>query len=355
MAAQADRLETSQAATPLSLEVAATATLDSDGLAVANDTSAEAETLDAAPPVTVAAASMPESVDGFNLSQDIPDASQIARACAQERAKAQELAYPWGGGARAESSILEQTPSGSRSRSRSRGETSPSQLSQALSQTRMCHVVAAPKLLACSLRLESRTYTLRGSQLALAMLRGMKAFENRDFKLRPGWYAVHAGNGSIGDDHAAILACTWPTAPDAESLPRGAIFGMVLHGQPLEPASVPDPWALGRWCHPVLASIEFSTPVLGVKGRLGVWYLDNIAQASLGQALLSSTFRDFDAPEAEAARQCVPSLTVADQATAAQKTTWDELTDDAKSEAERLQIPRSCSLSAQRIDQFSQI
>ena len=154
---------------------------------------------------------------------------------------------------------------------------------------------------------------------------------------------------------------------------------------------------------------------------MGVWYLDNIAQASLGQALLSSTFRNFDAPEAGAAQQCVPCLTVADQATAApvlesshfgfrfkraiapqemntpdaveealdsikgtgrfrpkvadmakaikqvtddlaevgllkedkerkkksrrvqfyQKPTWDELTDDAKSEAERLQIPRS--------------
>ena len=66
-------LETSQAATPLSLEVAATATTRF-AVAVANATSAEAETLDAAPPVTVATASMPESVGGFNLSQDIPDA-----------------------------------------------------------------------------------------------------------------------------------------------------------------------------------------------------------------------------------------------------------------------------------------
>ena len=115
-------LETSQVAAPLSSAVAATATLDSDGLAVANDTSAEAETLNAAPPVAVAAASMPESVGGLNLSPDIPSATQIANA------------YPWSGGARAQSPVLAKTCSGSRSRSRSRGETSPSQLSQAFSQ-----------------------------------------------------------------------------------------------------------------------------------------------------------------------------------------------------------------------------
>ena len=59
-------------------------------------------------------------------------------------------------------------------------------------QPRFCKGISTPPLLARALRLESRTYTVHGSQIALAMLRGMKAFENRDSKMRPGWYVVHA-------------------------------------------------------------------------------------------------------------------------------------------------------------------
>ena len=99
-------------------------------------------------------------------------------------------------------------------------------------------------------------------------------------------------------------------------MPRGAIFGMVLHGRPLEPTSVTDPWALGRWCHPVLASIEFSEPIYGVRGHLHVWHLNDVVQTSLEQALRSATFREFAAPEVAAVQYSDPCLAITDHAEA---------------------------------------
>ena len=132
--------------------------------------------------------------------------------------------------------------------------------------------------------------------MALAMLRGVKTYENRDAAIRPGWYVLHVGDGSIASDQEAILNATWPAAPDAKSLPRKAVFGMVLHGSPVEPSAAFGPWALGRLCHPVLAAIEFSTPILNVAGKHNVWYLDSAAQESVSQALASPEYREFDAP-----------------------------------------------------------
>ena len=134
-------LETSQVAAPLSSAVAATATLDSEGLLETDNTRAEAASLevDAAPPVAVV--SEPDGY--FNLSPiTMPDASQIARESAENRARARAENYPWKGGARAppqtgadgesdQSTNLEQTRGRSRSRSRSRSrDDSSSQLTQ---------------------------------------------------------------------------------------------------------------------------------------------------------------------------------------------------------------------------------
>ena len=180
---------------------------------------------------------------------------------------------------------------------------------------RICTGIPTPRILISALRWESRSYTVRGSQMALALLRGVKPCENRDAPMRPGWYVLHAGDGSIASDQEAILNGTWPTAPDAKSLPRKALFGMVLHGPPVEPSAAFGPWALGRLCHPVLATVEFSTPILNVSGKHNVWYLDSAAQGSVAQALASSEYRDFDAPslETQASQQLSPSLDGVDQ------------------------------------------
>ena len=136
-----------------------------------------------------------------------------------------------------------------------------------------------PPSLHLTLLADSRAYTVKGPQLALAMLRGFKRFENRSFKLRPGWYHVHAAQEGIGTEHSQILASTWPSAPSESQLARSAVYGMVLHGAALEVQDVSDPWAIGPFCHPVLQSVELPRPSTNVDGHRRVWHLqDDVLQ-----------------------------------------------------------------------------
>ena len=48
-------------------------------------------------------------------------------------------------------------------------------------------------------------FTLRGRELAECIFRGFKDAENRNFRMRPGWYAIHVGRGKIAGDMDKLL------------------------------------------------------------------------------------------------------------------------------------------------------
>ena len=86
---------------------------------------------------------------------------------------------------------------------------------------------------------------------------------------------------------------------------RSAIFGMVLHSNAFQPdvARVSDALALGPWSHPIVASVKFMSPITDVRGKQGVWHLDERAQQRLALALRDSTYRDFTLAIAEPSQQ----------------------------------------------------
>ena len=115
-----------------------------------------------------------------------------------------------------------------------------------------CQAGPLPELLLGTLQASCAAYTLRGPQLALAKLRGYKKYENRFWKLSPGY----AGCDDIATEHSSILGLSWPSAPPEDSLPKSAVYGIVLHGAAKDAASLSDPWALGPLCHSVLLSVD---------------------------------------------------------------------------------------------------
>ena len=107
--------------------------------------------------------------------------------------------------------------------------------------------------------------------MAMAMLRRKKKFENRATKWRPGWYYLHVGQAVMEKKYTETMAKTWRDAPEEKTLPKGAIYGMVLHGEAIPKHLVNDPWALGPFCLPILQTIEFPNPILNVTGGQSIW------------------------------------------------------------------------------------
>ena len=147
----------------------------------------------------------------------------------------------------------------------------------------------------------SRTITVQGAPLGLAMLRGFKRYENKLKKTKPGWYFLHVGKEPLCEEWAAVLHKTWLSAPRDDELAKQAVIGVVKLGEPVEASSLRDPWALFGWSHPVLAAIEFAEASDQVRGHQGVWHLALQQRVSLSPMFASATYRKFgDSPAAAA-------------------------------------------------------
>ena len=128
--------------------------------------------------------------------------------------------------------------------------------------------------------------TMKGAQRTWAILNGRKVVENRPFRLRAGWYALHTGLGELSVAERARLEALVPDVPRAEALPRGEILGLIRVDGGVRPAECKqtpaEPWATGPVCNLISEVLVLGTPVRH-KGMQGVWPLSAAARASLSE------------------------------------------------------------------------
>lgn len=118
--------------------------------------------------------------------------------------------------------------------------------------------------------------TLKGAQYNWAILKGYKTVENRAYRIKPGWYALHTGVGKIEkkvtDEIQAALGDV--RLPGEEEMPHGVIVGAVhiSCGLPIERCRT-DPWATGPVCNVLDAVYVLPNPVKA-RGQLATWKVD---------------------------------------------------------------------------------
>ena len=115
-------------------------------------------------------------------------------------------------------------------------------------------------------------FTLRGAQLAWAILCGAKRVENRHFQMKPGWYAIHTGAKTSSVESQQALLATVVGLPDESALPHSSIVGavQVTHALTLEQCSPTEPWAFGPVVNVIGAVCRLARPVPH-RGALSVW------------------------------------------------------------------------------------
>ena len=113
--------------------------------------------------------------------------------------------------------------------------------------------------------------TLRSAQLTYALLRGPKCIENRDFRMQPGWYALHTGEQTEPLASQRPLLAKMQSLPLEADLPHSAIVGAIRVSHTLTLGQcTADAWAFGPMCNVVDASISLDTPIQHT-GALSVW------------------------------------------------------------------------------------
>ena len=130
--------------------------------------------------------------------------------------------------------------------------------------------------------------TVQGAQLALAMLRGLKLLENRNFRLRLGWHALHLGL-KRGTEHGLRAARLYQQIPrDEEVLDHfGAIVGLIRvseHRNPTQCNGVE--WAIGPCCNVISHAVKLAHPV-SQAGQQGCWRLRPTVQEEIRRQVLA--------------------------------------------------------------------
>ena len=75
---------------------------------------------------------------------------------------------------------------------------------------------------------------------------------------------------------------------------------MVLYGAAVPPRGLEDPWALGEFCSPVLASLEFRQPVKVKTGQTSAWMVSAESQRLVSRQVRTAIYRAFDVDETSA-------------------------------------------------------
>ena len=131
--------------------------------------------------------------------------------------------------------------------------------------------------------------TVQGLQLALAMLTGRKLVENRTFRVRPGWIALHLGVGKRVTQHGLQAAQMYPDLPRDADQPShfGKIVGLLRISEHRVPRDCADhPWAIGPICNVISHALTLHTPIQWV-GNLGCQPLTANESAQIRQQVLS--------------------------------------------------------------------
>ena len=130
--------------------------------------------------------------------------------------------------------------------------------------------------------------TIKGAQLAWAILRGFKRVENRAFTMRAGWYAVHTGKAeSVIESQRSLLEGV-ASLPSEETLPHSVIVGAIEISHALRmPQCQHEPWASGEIVNVIVRYCNMSTPVAH-SGALSTWLIADEAIAQV-QAQLSTS------------------------------------------------------------------
>ena len=136
----------------------------------------------------------------------------------------------------------------------------------------------------------THAFTLKGAQLTLAVLTGIKRVENRHFQMKPGWYAVQTGASTRSHESQYPLLDAIPGMPAEEDLPHSAIVGAVriTHSLSLEQCAGEE-WAFGPVVNVIGAVCRLRAPVPH-RGALSLWrirpdVLDDV-QAQLADATI---------------------------------------------------------------------
>ena len=145
-----------------------------------------------------------------------------------------------------------------------------------------------------------RAFTIQGSQVGVAMLRGYKRIESRKRRLAAGWYYLHVGRQSLQalpPECLAALQQTWPQAPPEEDLSKSCVLGMVCLGKVIPADKISNAWVCKSLplVHEITASIEFTQEVPWPKGKQAVWYLHgDELRMKLKDAVQSGVRRNFE-------------------------------------------------------------
>ena len=110
--------------------------------------------------------------------------------------------------------------------------------------------------------------TLAGAELAWAMLAGFKRIENRDFRMSPGWYALHVGDKPLSKERFTRYFEGMEGVPT--SLKKRVIVGAIKIRDGLPLATVDDKWAEGPICNIIEAFVQLEDPC-ACKGALSTW------------------------------------------------------------------------------------
>ena len=110
--------------------------------------------------------------------------------------------------------------------------------------------------------------TLAGAELAWAMLAGFKRIENRDFRMSPGWYALHVGDKPLSKERFTRFFEGMEGVPT--SLTKRVIVGAIKIRDGLPLATVDDEWAEGPICNIIEAFVQLEDPC-ACKGALSTW------------------------------------------------------------------------------------
>ena len=115
-------------------------------------------------------------------------------------------------------------------------------------------------------------FTLKGAQLAWAVLTGAKRVENRHFHMQPGWYALHIGAATATLESQLPLIAGVPGMPSEAQLPHSAIVGAVRvsHALTREQCASTEPWAFGPVVN-VIAEVIRLEHAVPCSGARSVW------------------------------------------------------------------------------------
>ena len=101
-----------------------------------------------------------------------------------------------------------------------------------------------------------------------------KDIENRNFRMKPGWYALHIGKGKTTKYFQDELKLLCPEVPDENSLEKGCFIGAIHIKQSFDYEDCKNnKWATGPICN-IIDDVIDIYECIHYNGRLSIWKID---------------------------------------------------------------------------------